>query len=752
MNDPIKKIGITGAVLALGLFGAKSASALGSVAHVHTHAHAVVPVSRSFVAPGTRTVTVTGVDARINIQDRLATTTIDVALHNSHSRQLEAELLMPVPDGSVLRGFNFEGKGAEGSARILPREEARRIYESIVSRSKDPALLEFVGTGLIKSSVFPVPAGGNQKIRLTYEQILPVDGQRIDYVLPRTEAIDYRVPWNISVRVRSAEPVATIYSPSHDIEIKRHGKRDLAATVKATTQPGAFQLSCLLQSGEGMAASLIAYPDPKVGGGYFMLLAAPPVELADGLKRLKREVTVVIDRSGSMAGEKLEQVRTAATQVLEGLADGEAFNIIVYNEVVEAFAPRPVTKDSRTMKLARKYLAGIRVSGGTNIHDALVEALRQKLTAGAVPIVLFLTDGLPTIGQTSERAIREVAEKGNPFGRRIFTIGVGVDVNTPLLNRLSRVSRAISTYVLPKEDVEVKVGQVFKRLAGPVLAEPELRVIDGNHRPLPGRITDLLPARLPDIFEGEQLVLLGRYQGEKKLRIQLRGRSGDGKKTYNFVFKLDKATTANAFVPRLWANNKIGILTEAIRDRAADSGSFASGQPPNDPKIRELTDEIVRLSREFGILTEFTAFFAEEGTNLAATDLISRRVAAIQRGRVGTRSGLSGYNQEANSKLQVEQKTLNRRNQYWDASFKCVEIANVQQVNDRAFFKRGDTWVDSRLVGQQRAAIKPDRVVAIGSEEFRQLVDKLAASNRQGCVALKGEILLEVDGQKVLVR
>jgi hypothetical protein len=113
---------------------------------------------------------------------------------------------------------------------------------------------------------------------------------------------------------------------------------------------------------------------------------------------------------------------------------------------------------------------------------------------------------------------------------------------------------------------------------------------------------------------------------------------------------------------------------------------------------------------------------------------------------------LSGYNQEANSKLQVEQKTLNRRNQYWDASFKSVEIANVQQVNDRAFYKRGNTWVDSRLVGQQRAAIKPDRVVAIGSEEFRQLVDKLAASNRQGCVALKGEILLEVDGQKVLVR
>jgi Ca-activated chloride channel family protein len=726
----------------------------GAVHHTHSHTHFVVPASRSFAPPGTNVVAISGVDAKINIQDRLATTTIDVALHNPHSRQLEAELLMPVPEGSVLRGFNFEGQGAEGTAKILPRDEARRIYQSIVARSKDPALLEFVGTGLIKSSVFPVPAGGNQKIRLTYEKLLPADGRRIDYVLPRTEAIDYRVPWNISVRVRSAEPLATIYSPSHDLDMKRHGKRDIAATVKATTQPGAFQLSCLLQGRDGMAASLVAYPDPKVGGGYFMLLAAPPVELAGGLKHLKREVTVVIDRSGSMAGEKLEQVRTAATQVLEGLADGESFNIIVYNEAVEAFAPAPVTKDSRTMKLARKYLESLRVSGGTNIHDALVEALRQKPTKGAVPIVLFLTDGLPTIGQTSESAIREVAEKGNKFGRRIFSIGVGVDVNTPLLNRLSRGSRAISTYVLPKEDVEVKVGQVFKRLAGPILAEPELRVVNSDGQTVPGRITDMLPARLPDIFEGDQLVLLGRYQGEEKLRFQLRGRNGDGAKSYSFVFKLDKASTANAFVPRLWANNKIGILTEAIRDLAADSGSHASANPPSDAKTRELTEEIIRLSREFGILTEFTSFFAEEGTDLAAGAAISRRVADIQRGRVGTRDGWAGYNQEANTKNQVERKTLNRRNRYWDANFKSVEVANVQQVNDRAFYKRGDRWVDSQLIGQQQqsAVVEPDRVVAIGSEEFGQLVDKLAAGNRQGCIALKGEILLEVDGQMVLVR
>ncbi len=147
--------------------------------------------------------------------------------------------------------------------------------------------------------------------------------------------------------------------------------------------------------------------------------------------------------------------------------------------------------------------------GGTNIHDALLESLRPAPAEGTLPIVLFMTDGLPTIGQTSEASIRDLARQHNPHHKRIFSFGVGVDVNTPLLEKIAYENRGFTTFILPAEDVEVKVGRVFDRLKGPVLADPEL-TIGGDG---PRRVSALIPDRLPDLFEGDQIVLLGQYRG-----------------------------------------------------------------------------------------------------------------------------------------------------------------------------------------------------------------------------------------------
>ena len=217
----------------------------------------------------------------------------------------------------------------------------------------------------------------------------------MDYVLPRSETLDYRVPWDIEVSVKSSVPIVALYSPSHELKLNRVSDRELTAKIAHNTDPGAFQFSLMRQQGEGVTASLMAYPDPKVGGGYFLVLMAPPAnkQLQD-IAPLRREVTIVLDRSGSMAGEKMEQVKAASHQILAGLDDGEAFNIVVYNESVEKFAPRPVIKSAESMKQARAYLSALRVSGGTNIHDAIVESLRQEPTENTLPIVLFLTDSL----------------------------------------------------------------------------------------------------------------------------------------------------------------------------------------------------------------------------------------------------------------------------------------------------------------------------------------------------------------------
>ncbi|MDB6006426.1 MAG: marine proteobacterial sortase target protein [Prosthecobacter sp.] len=679
-------------------------------------------------------VLVTGVEARIEIADQIATTTLDIALRNPTGRPQESELLVPVPSGAVLKAFAFEGGNSEGTARLLPREEARRIYDSIVAQTRDPALLEFVGNAVVKSSVFPVPANGSQKVRVTYEQLLEADGARLDYILPRSEAVEYAVPWKVKMRVKSTARIASVYSPSHEIATKQPSGNEVSLSC-VTRDPGAFRVSLLRETKGEMTASLLAYPDPKIGGGYFLVMIAPPKPKADA-KPMLREVTVVIDRSGSMAGPKLDQVKAAALQVIEGLNDGEGFNLIVYNEAVEMFAAQPVIKNAETTKQAREYISALRVSGGTNIHDSVVEALRQKPIDGMLPLVLFLTDGLPTIGQTSEKAIREAVAKGNPHQRRVFTFGVGVDVNTSLLTRVARATRATAEFVLPKEDVEVKVGRVFDRLRGPLLTKPALRVLDD-----PTRVSDVIPSPLPDVFEGEQILLSGTYRGEAPLHFQLTGTTVDGERKFDFTFNLDKASTANAFVARLWGSNKIAVLSEAIRDMGADG---ATGN------TTELVSEIVRLSTQFGILTEYTAFLAEEGTSLAAAPANASKAADnYSEKAMKMRSGPAAVAQQGNLKKGVESKQLNVRNRFLNDKMEAIEITKVQQCQGGALFSKGNRWTDASAAKAERG---PDRTIEIGSAEFGRLVDELAADNRQGLLALRGELLLEHRGQLVLIR
>ena len=717
-------------------------------------ANVIMPQARAWPIGRPAAIQVEGVEADVVVEAQVATTVLTLKLRNPAAVRQEAELLVPVPDGAVVRSFTFGGAGKEPVAQLLPADEARRIYEEIVRTMRDPALLEFAGFQLIRTSVFPVEAGGTQWVRLTYENLLRCDGDRIDYVLPRSESLDYELAWQITVRIESERRVSTVYSPSHEIAQTWRSDRAITVTVPKAggAKTGPFLLSWLQEKGE-VTGSFMAYPSPEDKGGYFLLLAGVPAVQAKDRAAIKREVILVIDRSGSMSGEKLEQVRKAARQVIGGLEEGEAFNIILYNEAVETYSPAPVVKTRSTEKEVMGFIDAITSSGGTNIHDALVEALRMKPTSGFLPLVLFMTDGLPTIGRTSEREIRDVAATANPAGRRIFTFGVGVDVNTPLLEAVARTSRATATFVLPDEDVEVKVAAVFRRLAGPVLADPVLNLLTvsgGNAR---GRCLDLIPSPLPDLFEGDQLILLGRYLGEEPLIFEVGGNYLGTSRAFRFQLDPAAATTRMGFVPRLWAARKIALLVDAIRTQGADMALAPDrARVASDPRFKELVDEIIRLSTRFGILTEYTAFLAREGTDL------THRGAVVEEARrnlmeraVQVRSGLGSVNQSVNSQELFAQKSLNPRNEYWDANMNRVSVTGVQQVNDRAFYRRGASWVDGRLA-QQAGDRKPDRVVEFGTREFMDLAFELAREGRQGAMSLQGEVLIEVGGKNVLIR
>ncbi len=710
----------------------------------------ILPQRDAWVIRGQNRVELKGVTADVRIDGQMARTSLDIDLYNPGCTRLEAEVILPVPSQAVVSSFTFDGAGEEPTARLLPRDEARRIYERIVAQVRDPAILEFVGYSLVRSCVFPVEPRKGQHLRLTYEQLLTRDGARVEYVLPRSESLDCRARWEIRVRIRSNEPISTIYSPTHDIDIDRTrpGEIEVRVTEQGQKEPGPFYLTYLPERAQP-AGSVVAYPDPQAGGGYFLFLMGLPAGRAAGAANgAKREITLVLDRSGSMKGAKIRQAQEAARQIIRGLAPGETFNLISYNEVVDAFADRPVSVQPGNLAAVERYIDQLSAQGGTNIYEALLEALHQPPTSDRLPLVLFVTDGTPTVGQTGEKAIRELVTLGNPYHRRVFTVGVGTTVNAPLLDALATNSRGSSSYIEEHEDLTNKISRIVRRMQGPVFSDVEIGF------PAKGsaaaRIHDCLPAPVPDLFEGDQLVLLGRYTGNEPFALSIQGKLLGQNRSFEYSFDPAHSSARNGYVPRLWAGRKIAQLIDAVRQLGADGHHGPHGAPPGDPRISELTDEIVRLSLKFGILTEYTAFLAEEGTDLSRPPaLLSQAREQLEQKAVGMRVGSAANNQARNLTAMAAKKTLNINNNYLDAEGKQQAPTTVQQMNDKAFFLRGNRWVDSRLGS---APVRPRRIVRIGSAELVDLAEQLARENRQGSLALKGEILLEVNGEVILVQ
>ena len=725
--------------------------------------HVIVPQARGFALdPATDEVQVESVHASVEIVAAVATTTLDISLSNLSSSDSEAVLFLPVPDGAAVHGFAFDGAAPSVTAELLPRERAKTAYDAIVDRIQDPALLEFAGHELVRTSLFPVPAVGTQRVRLTYSEVLRGDGNRLDYVLPRSESLSARAPWKVEIQVRGARPVACLYSPSHELETTHRSRGRLRArtSAKSAGEPGSFRLHVLF-GGDDLSASLLACPDADSAdaeAGWFLLLAGLAAPNDGDAQCVARDVTLVLDRSGSMSGEKLEQAQRAAVQVIGGLGAHESFRVLDYSDGVRSLSHHSLSADLIHKREAQQYLKAMVAHGGTNLHDALLEALRADPRRDSLPIVLFLTDGLATVGQTSESAIREMVEAYNVHQKRVFTLGVGHDVNVPLLDRVASTTRATSTYVLPGEDVELKTAEVFERLHGPVLADLELRVVDEHGRTAPHGVQDVLPAPLPDLFEGDRLVLLGRYTGPGPLRFRLSGRHDGRPRTFAFDFDGPRASTRNTFVPRLWASRRIAELVDRIRTATADVASSNRPQPAHpvdpmqDPYLRELAQVVLALSTRFGVLSEYTAFLAREGTDLADWSGLERQCREELDGlAVEVRSGRAAVNQGLNLGAMRQQECANMSNRMWTEAEHQVEASGVQQVADRALYLRGQRWIDANLVTQGRG-LEADEVIDLGSPAHVALMGELAKRGQQGVLALDGEVLFEHDGRRILVR
>ena len=714
-----------------------------------TVTHFVIPQSGVVSTAGQGKLAIQAVDVTLDINGRIATTNYKVRLANFGTPTINGTIAVPVPTNPVLENVTFNGTRTRHG--VLHEQQARDELVKLAFTSKNPRPLAFCGNALVCSKTLAVNGNENTTVSISFQQTMSQVGARVDYVLPRTEAIDYAVPWNITARIRSDSPISTVYSPSHELQTTRRSTNEFTTQLAATArvEPGSFRLSYLNQNNE-LSATVFAYPEPEIGGGYLLMLVGLPADVNTRSSLTRREVTLVLDRSGSMVGRKMGQVQQAAAGVLQQLGQNEYFNTIGYNDDTLMFADAPVVNSTKNNIAGKQFVRNLSPRGGTNYEAALQEALQQKPTAGALRIVLFLTDGLPTVGQTSEKALGDQVVANNPHRRRVYTFGVGPDVNTALLERIARETRATANFVLANESVSDKLAGVIRKLKIPVAADLQLTVLDESGQPAPDRVADLLPSQLPDLFSDDHVVLLGKYVGTKPLTIRLRGNLLGKDVDCRFPVSFDDAKAEYSFVPRLWASRKIALVVDTIRDLGADADQLV-GRKGSDPKLVGLVDEVLKLTADYGIVTEYTAFLAKSPKSQSYRSVLKQALSNFDTRAYNTRMGVAAINQQMNLYAQRGQSQLKRRNGYIDANMKAVKITTVQQVNDRAFFLRDGTWTDGRAL-RQASKSTPLRVVKFGSGEHRKLIKKLVDEGREGTIAIPGDVLLWIDNQLVSVR
>ncbi|MEL7672143.1 MAG: VIT domain-containing protein [Chloroflexota bacterium] len=527
----------------------------------------------------------------VSIVDQVATTRVEQVFFNEGNAPAEGTYIFPLPVGAAVSDLVMWVDGKPIEARILDAGEARAIYDEIVRRMRDPALLEYVGAGAIQASVFPIQPRSEVKIEFEYAQLLPAENGLIHYQYPlRTDQFT-RQPverLSLSLSVTSREPIGAVYSPTHDLAILRDGDFAFRAGFETSgARPATdFSLYYGLATSE-ISANLLAYRESTDEDGTFALMITPPAE-ASAERVIPKDVIVVLDQSGSMEGAKWDQARDAVKFVLEHLNAQDRFNVIAFSTGTRIYARglQPVSEAPG----AKAWIGGLEALGSTDIDLALREAMgmadRERPT-----VVLFLTDGLPTEGVTDTPSILANVKAAAPGNVRVFTFGVGYDVDTLLLDQLYQEFRGAGTYVRPEERIDDEVSALYAKISAPVLTDLELDfgavMVD-----------DLFPsAPLPDLFAGTQLIVVGRFRDGGDTTITLRGTLEGQQQVYRYDVRFPPNAGGAVFVPRLWATRKIGALLSAIR---------LHGEDP------ELVDSIVRLSIRYGIITPYTSFLITE--------------------------------------------------------------------------------------------------------------------------------------------
>lgn len=681
------------------------------------------PIPRPIPLPNALPVKSIRLDTKI--EGQVATTHVEQVFRNDTPYTLEGTYFFPIPETASIVEFSIWENGKKLVGEVRTREEARRIYDEIVRRQRDPGLLEYAGKDLFQASIFPIPGNSDKKLELTYSQVLKAESGTVAYKYPLGTGRNlWRQPFMQNEGVRTAMPpqkfgtisgrveivgkdaVRNIYSPSHKIDVSNKGEKTAAVSFETSDNDADFQLFYGL-SNDDFGMSLLTHREPGKDG-YFLLMLSPRDDISER-ELVNKDIVFVLDTSGSMADEgKMEKARNALLFGVRTLRDGDRFNIINFAGEEHLMERDLIAADSNGKRRGEEFVKNLRPTGGTNINDSLIASLKQFKKDDRPKMLVFMTDGNPTVGVTdAEKIVANLkAAKDKDIDVRIFPFGFGYDVNTVLLDRIGTENSGISDYVQPKEDLEIKVSNFFARVSSPVLSD-----IDLDFGGL--QVDYVYPRKVTDLFKGMQIALIGRYKNSSDLRnltILLRGKTGRETRSFRFDgLDFPERENENDFLPRLWASRRVGWLIEEIR---------------RNGETKELRDEVTDLGTRYGIVTPYTSYLATDGTlaNAPRDSVMGRSQASSAPAKMAERSGAGAVQMSVQQNAMKENIFLAEDKKKDKRERILVDNSSSNQfVGSKNFFNQANVWVDSDFKNEARL---PETNIKFASDEYFDLLKK----------------------------
>lgn len=659
---------------------------------------------------------------QVDIRNQVAVKRYECVFLNPNANAVVGGMCyMEVEPGAQVDKMSLKIGDKVVNGEILDRGKANQVFTDIVRQGGSPALLEYYGNKLIRTQIPSIPPRGTVTVYLQYTTLLQKrDGLvRISMLNtnPKTK-LEALKRASVTVTINTDESVRSVYSPTHPVSIDEQSEHGIKVTWSQDDYlpKTPFVLYYATSDKAKIGADVLAYRDAG-DRGYFMTMISPTLgsqgkaALNDGDIQPK-DIVFCVDTSYSMTDNgKMDQAKNALRSCIGKLRPADRFNIVDFSTEARRFKNQLVVADATHRQQALNYIDDMEATGGTAIHEALESALDQLKDPARLKMILFMTDGLPTIGEREpDRLLQSIAGK-NRQDVRLFVFGAGYDVNTRMLDVLASDNRGDSDYILPEEDIAGRIGKFFDKIGSPVMTDIEV-AIDGV------KDADLYPRRIPDLFRGDQVVIYGRYEIEGTRELTLRGMLNGERVSMTFPVEFPSVADRHDFVPRLWAGQKVAELLSTLR---------------RDGNNDELIAEVTQLAKRFGIVTPYTAYLVTEDVIQGGGGAPAEQLAAKARGQLRDRlaenasadavpagsapATAEAKREAANAALEFAATRRLLRggraegldgDRDADRSDREVAMKTLRTIGALTFYQSGGVWYDSRW--DAGAGIKPEPI------------------------------------------